>query len=156
MNVTATLLGQMATFMVLIAFITKFLWGPLIQVLEDRKKRIAEGLEAAERAHQDREAAKKRAVEVLREAREAAAVLIEQAQTRARDVLEDAQDEARRESERLLNAAKAEIAKEVLRAKEDLRHQVAALAVAGAAQILRAEINAERHAQMLAELAATI
>ncbi len=156
MNVTATLLGQMATFLVLIAFISKFLWGPLTQVLEDRKKRIADGLEAAERAHQERELAKKRAVEIIKEARDAAAVLIDQAQSRARVVVEEAQEEARGEAERLLVAAKTEIGKEVHRAKEDLRNRVATLAIAGAAQILRAEIDVERHKQLLDRIAATI
>ncbi len=156
MNVTATLLGQMATFLVLVAFITKYLWGPLINVLEDRKKRIADGLESAERAHQERELAKKRAVEVIREARDAAAVLIEQAQSRAQGIIEDAQEEAHKESERLLIAARAEIEKELYRAKEDLRGRLAVLVVAGAGQILRKEISMETHKEMLAQLAATI
>ena len=156
MNVTATLLGQMITFVLLVIFIKEFLWGPLTQALEDRKKRIADGLAAAERGHHERELGKKRALEIIREAREAAAEMIEQAQGRARDIVEDAESEARSAAERLMVAAQTEIEQEVSRAKEQLRNQVITLAMAGAEKILRKEVNSADHAQMLTTLAASL
>jgi len=155
-NVTATLLGQMITFSLLVIFIKEYLWGPLIQVLEDRKKRIADGLAAAERGHHERELGKKRALEIIREARDAATQMIEQAQARTRDIIEDSEDEARSAAERLITAARAEINMEMSRAKEQLRSQVITLAIAGAERILRKEVDAKDHEQMLTHLAANL
>lgn len=156
MNVTATLLGQMIAFAILVVFIKEFLWGPLTQVLEERKKRIADGLAAAERGHHEKELGKRRAIEVIREAREAAAEMIIQAQSRSRDIVEEAEDEAKASAERIMTAAKIEIEQEVSRAKEQLRAQISILAVSGAERILRKEIDAKDHAQMLTTLAANL
>jgi len=155
-NVTATLLGQMIAFAILVVFIKEFLWGPLTQVLEERKKRIADGLAAAERGHHEKELGKRRAIEVIREAREAAAEMIIQAQSRSRDIVEEAEDEAKASAERIMTAAKIEIEQEVSRAKEQLRAQISILAVSGAERILRKEIDAKDHAQMLTTLAANL
>ncbi|CAK0746808.1 ATP synthase subunit b [Gammaproteobacteria bacterium] len=156
MNVTATLLGQMITFSVLVIFIKEFLWGPVIQALEDRKKRIADGLAAAERGHHERELGQKRAIEIIREARQSAAEMIEQAQNRARDILEDTEEEARAAAERLMLAARTEIDQEASRAREQLRHELVVLAVAAAERILRKEIDVKEHEQLLAHFAANL
>ncbi|CAK0761573.1 ATP synthase Fo complex subunit b [Gammaproteobacteria bacterium] len=132
------------------------MWGPLTQVLEERKKRIADGLAAAERGHHEKELGKRRAIEVIREAREAAAEMMTQAQSRSRDIVEEAEDEAKASAERIMTAAKIEIEQEVSRAKEQLRAQIAILAVSGAERILRKEIDAKDHAQMLTTLAANL
>lgn len=156
MNVTFTLIGQMITFMVLVGFVKRYLWGPVTQVLEERKKRIADGLAAAERGHQERERGKKKAVEIIREARESAAEMIEQAQLRARDIIEDAEGEARAAAERVKLAAKTEIEQETSRAKEQLRHELVVLAMAGVERILHKEVDVKEHEQLLAHLAANL
>lgn len=156
MNVTATLLGQMITFSVLVIFIKEFLWGPVTQILEDRKKRIAEGLAAAERGHHERELGKKKALEIIREARQSAADMIEQAQIRAHDIIEDAEEEARASAERIMLAARTEIDQETGRAREQLRHELVVLAMAAAERILRKEIDANAHAQLLEHFAANL
>jgi len=152
-NVTATLFGQMITFAVLVLFVNQYLWGPITQVLDDRKKRIAEGLAAAERGHHERELGQKKAIEIIREARQAAAEMIEQAQSRAKDILEDAEEEARATAERLMLAAHTEIEQEASRAKEKLRHELVVLAIAAAEQILRKEVDSRAHEHILAHFA---
>jgi len=152
-NVTATLFGQMITFMVLVIFIKEFLWGPLTQIMEERKKRIAEGLAAAERGHHERELGQKKAIEIIRDARQSATEMIEQAQHRAKDIIEDAEEEARAAAERLTLAARTEIEQEASRAQEKLRHELVVLAIAAAERILRKEIDAKEHEQLLAHFA---
>jgi F-type H+-transporting ATPase subunit b len=155
-NVTATLIGQMITFMVLVWFVKEYLWGPVTQVLEDRKKRIADGLEAAERGHHERELGKKKAIEIIREARQSATEVISQAQIRAHDIIEDAEDEARSAAERLMLAARKEIDQESSRAREQLRHELVVLAIAAAERILHKEVDAKEHEKLLAHFAANL
>lgn len=156
MNVTATLFGQMITFSILVIFIKKFLWSPIISVLENRKKQIADGLAAAERGHHERELGQKRAIEIIREARQSAAEMIDQAQHRAKDIIEDAETEAHAAAERLMLAAHTEIEQESSRAREQLRHELGVLAIAAAERILRKEIDAKEHEQILAHFAANL
>lgn len=156
MNVTATLIGQMISFMVLVWFINRFLWGPLTQMMEDRKKRIADGLAAAERGKHEQELAQKRATEVIHEAKEQAAGIIAQAQKRANEIVDEAKNTARSEGERLIAAANAEIGQEVNRAREQLRGEVATLAVTGAVKVLGREIDEKAHDAVLQELVAQI
>lgn len=156
MNVTATLLGQIATFVVLILFVHKVMWGPITQVLEDRKRRIADGLALSERAQHDLELGKKRAVEIIREARQSAAQIVEQAQIRAHEIVLNAETEAKAESERQLLAVRTGAEVEMARAKEYLRQQVANLALAGAERILRREVNAQNHEELLTHLVASL
>lgn len=156
MNVTATLLGQMATFVVLVFFIHKVMWDPIVQVLEDRKKRIADGLAVAERAGHDLDLAQKKAVEIIRDARKSASQIVEQAQVRAHEIVENAEIEAHAETERQLLAARTGVEVEMKRAKEQLRQQLAALVIAGAERILRKEIDAKSHEEMLTHLAAKL
>jgi F-type H+-transporting ATPase subunit b len=148
-NVTATLFGQMITFAVLVWFIHRFLWGPLTRMLAERNKRIADGLAAAERGRRELEMAGKRSAETLRDTKQQAAEIIAQAEKRALRVIEEAKHAAKAEGDRVTAGAKAEIAQEVSRAKEALRSQVSALAVAGAEKILRREVDAKAHADLL-------
>lgn len=156
MNVTATLFGQMLTFAVLVWFIMKFLWDPMTKMMEDRKKRIADGLAAAERGKHEQELAEKRAAEVIHEAKDEAAQIVAQAQKRASEIVEEAKNNARAEGDRLIAAANAEIEQEVNRAKEHLRGQVVSIAVSGAGKVLNKEIDAKAHDALLKDLVAQI
>lgn len=147
-----TLLGQMGTFAVLVFFVWRFLWGPLTRVLEERTKRIADGLAAAERGKHEQELAERRAADVIKEARSEAQEIIARGEKRATEIIEESKSEARAEGERLLTAARAEIEQEINRAREGLRVQVAALAVAGAERILGREIDQSTHTGMLDDL----
>ena len=149
MNVTATLFGQMITFAVLVWFIQRFLWGPFTRMLAERSKRIADGLAAAERGKRELEIAGKRSAETLRDGKRQSADIIAQAEKRALQIIEEAKHAAKAEGDRMIVGAKAEIAQEVSRAKEALRSQVSALAVTGAEKILRREVDAKAHADML-------
>jgi len=153
-NVTATLFGQIIVFALLIWFINRFLWGPLTGVMEARKKRIADGLAAAERGKHEQELAEQRAAEVLHEAKGRASEIINQAQKRANEIVEEAKDNARAEAERLVAAANAEIEQETNRAREELRGQVVELAVAGASKVLKREVDAKAHDELLKDLVA--
>jgi F-type H+-transporting ATPase subunit b len=156
MNINATLIGQSITFFLFVLFCMKYVWPPIVRALDERRKRIADGLAAAERGQREQELAEQRAKEVLHEAKNQAADVIAQAQKRATEIVEEAKSDARVEGERLLTAARAEIDQEVNRAKEQLRTQVAAIALAGAERVLAREIDAAAHNAMLSELAAQI
>jgi len=148
-NVTATLFGQMITFAVLVWFIHRFLWGPLTRIMAERSKRIADGLAAAERGKRELELADKRSAETLQDGKRQAADIIAQAERRSLQIIEEAKQAAKAEGDRIIAGAKAEIVQEVSRAKETLREQVSALAVAGAEKILRREVDAKAHAELL-------
>lgn len=149
MNINATLFGQAITFGILVWFTMKFVWPPIMQALDERAKRIADGLAAAERGKHDLELASKRAGDVLRDTKHQASEIIAQAERRANQIIEEAKQEAKVEGDRIVASAKAEIEQEMFRAKETLRGQVATLAVAGAEKILRREVDANAHAQLL-------
>jgi len=152
MDINLTLFAQAASFAVFIWFTARFVWPPLARAIEDRQKHIAEGLAAAERGKQDLEQAAARSADLTREARQRAQELLAQAEQRAARVIEEAKIAAGEQGARLIAAAKAEIAQEVSRARESLRAQVAALAIAGAEQILRREVDARAHADLLASV----
>ena len=153
MNVTATLFGQMGTFLVLVLFVMKFLWKPILNALEDRRTRIADGLAAAEKGREEQARAEERAAEVLKGAREQASEIIAQAQRRGGEIVEESKGAARTEGERILVAARAEIDKESLRAREALRKEVGRIALAGTERLLRREVDAAQHADLLGQLA---
>jgi len=155
-NITATLIGQILTFAVLVWFVKAVLWGPMIRMLEDRKKRIADGLAAAERGKHEQELAEERATEVIHEAKQQASDIIAQAQRRSNEIVEEAKEAAREEGERIKAAAHAEAEQEINRAKEDLRKQVGAIALAGAEKILKREVDAKAHNEVLDDLASQI
>jgi F-type H+-transporting ATPase subunit b len=146
------MLSQAVAFAIFIWFTIKFIWPPLMRAIEQRQKQIAEGLAAAERGKQDLELAAKRAAEELQRARDRAGEIITQAEKRGAAVVEEAKSAAKAEAERIVTGAKAEIEQEVFRAKEALRTQVAILAVSGAEKILKREIDAKAHAQLLSGL----
>ena len=154
MNLNATLIGQSITFLVFVWFCMKYIWPPLTRALEERRRKIADGLAAAERGRHEQELAAKRAAEVIHEAKQQAADIIARAERRAAEIVEEAKAEARAEGERILAAARSEIEQEIHRAREELRRQVAALAVAGAERILEREVDERAHAKLLDELVA--
>ncbi len=153
MNINLTLLAQAVSFAILIWFTVKFVWPPLLNAVETRQKQIADGLAAGERGRHELELAAKRATQELHGAKEKASEIIAQAEKRASEIVEEAKNNAKAEGDRIVAGAKAEIEQEVNRAKEGLRQQVAGLAIAGAEKILRREIDAKAHAEMLGAIA---
>lgn len=149
MSINATLIGQMITFALLVWFTMKFVWPPLYQSLEERKKKIADGLAAAEKGQEEMELAEKRAINVLKEAKEQSADIVNLAQKRANEIVEESKDAAKKEGERLLVAAQAQIDQELQQVKENLRKEVSALALNAAEQILTAEIDQAKHQEIL-------
>jgi len=149
MNITATLIGQTITFFLFVWFCMKFVWPPIMNALATRKQHIADGLAAGERGKHELELASKRAADNLRESKSSAAEVIAQAEKRAAQIVDEAKGVAKAEGDRLIVAAKAEIDQEATRARESLRESVAALAVAGAEKILRREVDAKAHADLL-------
>ena len=156
MNINATLLGHVIWFGFFIWLTMKYIWPPLQKAMHDRQKQIADGLAAAERGTQDLELAAKRSAEVLQEARNQAADILGQAEKRGVQLVEEAKQNAKAEGDRIVVAAKAEIKQEFNRAKEQLRAQVAVLAVSGAEKILKREVDAKAHAQLLQGLEAEL
>ena len=152
MNLNATFIAQMFVFFVLGWFTMKFVWPPVMKALDERAKRIADGLAAAERGNTALKDALVRFQQIEAEARARAQEIIAQTEKRASTIVEEAKAAAKNEGDRLIVAAKAEIESEMQRAKDELRSQVAQLAVAGAEKILRREINAQVHADLLAQM----
>jgi len=156
MNINLTLIGESITFFVFVWFCYKYIWPPMVNALEERRKKIADGLAAAEHGRHEQELAEERAKEILREAKDQAGEIINRAEKRAAEIVDEAKDDARAEGERLLTAARAEIGQEVNRAKEDLRGKVVSIAVAGAGRILEREVDESVHADLLNRMAAEI
>jgi F-type H+-transporting ATPase subunit b len=154
MNINATLLAQTIMFALFVWFCMKFIWTPIMAALEQRKKQIADGLVDAERAKHDLELAAKRSAEILREAKEKVNEIVNNGERRASEIVEAAKTQAKVEGDRILAGAKAEIDQEVFRAKEQLRTQVSAIALAGASKILGREIDAKSHNDLLDKLVA--
>ena len=149
MSFNLTLIAQAVSFALFIWFTVKFVWPPLLRAIEARQKQIADGLAAGEQGKKSLEASSKQADQAIREARSRAAEIIAQAEKRSAEVVEEAKTVARAEGDREKAAAKADIQQEAARAREQLREQVAALAVAGAEKILRREVDARAHADLL-------
>ena len=156
MNITVTLIAQMLAFVLLIWFVNKVMWKPMMGLMEARQKRIADGLAAAERGKQEQADAEKRAAEMLEESKHKAADIIAQAQRRGKEIEEEAKENAKSEAERIKAAAEAEIEREVNQAREHLRAQVASIAIAGAEKVLKKQIDAKAHDKLLSDLAAEI
>lgn len=152
MDINATLLGQAITFAILIWFTLKFVWPPLLNAIEARRKTIADGLAAGERGKHDLELAAKRSAEVLREAKQQAQDIVAQAEKHAAQLIEEAKGAAQVEGDKLIAGARSQIEDEASRARETLRAQVAALALKGAEKILRREVDAKAHADILASI----
>jgi F-type H+-transporting ATPase subunit b len=152
MNINFTLLMQAAAFAAFIWFTAKFVWPPLMRAVETRQKQIADGLAAADEGRKSLANAEKRIADLVGEARAKAGEIVAQGEKFRQETVEQAKAEAKAEADRIVAAAKAEIAQEVARAKEDLRHQVSSLAIAGAEKILKREVDAKAHADLLAEI----
>jgi F-type H+-transporting ATPase subunit b len=151
-SINATLIGQAIWFAVFIWITMKYVWPPLQRAMADRQAQIAEGLAAAERGKHEQDLAAKRSADALRQAKEKSAEIVAQAEKRAQQIVDEAKGNAKVEADKVVAGAKAEIDQEVERAKQHLRERVAELAVAGAEKILRKEVNASVHADMLAAL----
>ena len=149
MSINLSLIAQAVAFALFIWFTVKFIWPPLLRAIEARQKQIADGLAAAEQGKRSLETSAREAEKALAEARGRAAEIVAQAEKRGTQIVDEARTAAKDEGNREKAAAKAEIQQEVSRAREQLRDQVAALAVAGAEKILRREVDARAHADLL-------
>jgi F-type H+-transporting ATPase subunit b len=149
MNITVTLVAQALTFGLFIWFTVKLVWPHVLRAIEQRQKTIADGLAAAEQGRRSLELSTRQADEAIKEARARAAEILAQAEKRSAQLIDEARHSAREEGDRELAAAKAEIQQEVTRAREELRDRVASLAVAGAEKILRREVDARAHGELL-------
>ena len=152
MSINATLIAQLIVFLILVWFTMKFVWPPIVKALDERATKIADGLSAADKAKAELSNANKRVEEQLGSARKDAAQRLADAERLAQSMVEDAKGRASDEAAKIIAAAKAEAEQESLKAREALREQVAALAVKGAEQILRREVNAGVHAELLGRL----
>jgi F-type H+-transporting ATPase subunit b len=155
-NINLTLFVQMLVFIVLTWFTMKHIWPHILGVMDERSKKIALGLAAAEKGQEQLKEAHKEAEEIIREARERAQKIIDQAQHRASEAIEEAKGTATSEGERLVAAAQQQITLESTRAREKLRHEVGQLAVQVAAKLLEREIDPRTHADLIDKLAAQI
>ena len=156
MNINLTLIGQMLSFAVFVWFTMRFVWPPLAKAMDERKAKIAEGLAAAERGQHEQELAQRRAKDTLHEAKQVAAEIRAKAEKQALLIIEEAREKAKEEGGRQLAAARTEIEQETTKAREALRARVAELAVLGAERILRKEIDAEAHKDIVDSVAQQI
>ena len=156
MNLNATLVAQMVVFFILWWVVAKFIWPPLVKALDERAKKIADGLAAADKGKAELELANKRVEQALTEARNEGAQRIADAEKRAQMSAEEIKQNAQAEAARIIAQAKAEAEQQPVRARESLRAQVATLAVKGAEQILKREVNAQVHADLLNQLKAEL
>lgn len=149
MNINLTLIGQSITFAVFVWFCMKYVWPPIVTALEARRKQIADGLAAADRGKHELELAARKSADALHEAKQKAADIIAQAEKRANQIVEESKNTAKIEGDRQIASAKAAIDQEIHRARESLREQVAQLVVVGAEKVLRREIDAKAHGDLL-------
>lgn len=156
MNLNATFFAQMVVFFILWWVVAKFIWPPLVKALDERAKKIADGLAAADKGKAELELANKRVEQALAEARNEGAQRIADAEKRAQMAAEEIKQNAQAEAARIIAQAKAEAEQQTVRARESLRDQVAVLAVKGAEQILKREVNAQVHADLLNQLKAEL
>jgi len=156
MNLNATILGQSIAFVFFVWFCLKYVWPPIITALAERQKKIADGLEAADRAQRDLSLAQNRASDELREAKVKSAEIIDMANKRASQIVDDAKDKARDEGHRLIAGARAEIEMEIQRAREVLRGQVAAIVIAGAEKILETSVDQAANEELVKKLASEL
>jgi F-type H+-transporting ATPase subunit b len=151
-SITATLIIQIIVFILLVMFTMKYIWPPITAALDERAKKISDGLAAADKAKAELAAADRRVEEELAKSRNETAALLADAERRAQAIVEEAKGRATEEGNKIIAAARAEAEQQTIRAREALREQVAALAVKGAEQILRREVNPGVHADLLNRL----
>ncbi len=152
MSITITFIIQMIVFMILVGFSMKFIWPPIVKALDDRAHKINQGLAAADKAKTELSLANKRIEEELAKSRNETTALLADAERRAQAIIQEAKGKATEEGNKIVAAAKGDAEQQIVRARELLREQVAALAVKGAEQILRKEVNASVHADLLSRL----
>lgn len=156
MNINATLLAQAISFAILIAFTVKFVWPLLIDAIDERNKKIADGLAAADKGQKDLAEATNRANDIVREARDRARQIEDQAAKRSNEAIEAAKQTAQAEGARIVSSAREEAATESARARDALRREYGTLVVAGASKLLEREVDAKAHAQLIDQLAANL
>ena len=156
MDINMTLIGQSIAMLVFVWFCMKFIWPPIMSAIEERQTEIADGLAAAERGQQSLDKAKAEADEIVGDARKQATSILDQAHARANEIVADGKSDGVKERERQLAAATAEVEQETNRAREELRGQVSAIAVASAEKILQREIDSKAHEDILGKLAAEL
>lgn len=152
MNLNATLFAQIVVFFVLAWFTMQFVWPPIVKALDERAKKIADGLAAAEQGKKDLELASQRSAEAVKEGRVKAAELIANAEKRANQVIEEAKKTAQAEYDKIIANAKNDAEQEAIRVKEELRLKMSELVISGAEQILRREINQQNNADILKQI----
>ena len=153
MDINATVLGQMIAMLVFVWFCMKYIWPPLLAAIEERQEKIADGLAAADKGQQRLEEAQVEADDIVSDARKQATSILDQANARANDIVADGKADGAKERNRQLGAAKAEIVQETNRAREELRGEVSAIAMASAEKILQREIDSKQHEDILGKLA---
>lgn len=152
MSINATLIGQMITFTLLVWFTMQYVWPPLLDALEERKKKIAEGLAAAEKGQEDIKLAEKKSAQYIKDAKAEAANIVAAAQKRANELVEESKSTAKQEGDRMIEAAKAQIEQETQQAKENLRKEVSSLALLAAEQILKEEVDKAKHKELIGKV----
>lgn len=156
MNINLTLLGQAISFAIFVWFCMKYVWPPVIKALEERETRIADGLAAADKGHRDLELAEKRAAEILSDGKAQSQDYIAQAQKRADELVDEGKENAQTEADRIIVAGRTQIEQERQQVKEQLRQDVARLAIAGAEQILMREVDQATHKEVLDKISASL
>lgn len=156
MDINLTLFGQSIAMLVFVWFCMKFIWPPIMQAIEERQTQISDGLAAAERGQQSLDKATVESDEIVSEARKQATAILDQAHARANEIVAEGKADGAKERERQINAARAEVEQETNRAREELRGQVSAIAVASAEKILQREIDPRTHEDILSKLAAEL
>ena len=156
MNLNATLIIQGIVFLILAGVTMKFIWPPLIAAIDERRRKIAEGLASAEKGEKNLAEAKSSATEIIKEARAQASKIVEQANRRSNELIDEARGAAVAEGQRLVAEARQNVALESTRAREQLRKEVATIAVVGASKLLGREIDPRAHADLLEKLAVEI
>ena len=152
MNFNFTLVGQLLAFVLFVWFCMKYVWPPMLKILEEREKEIADGLNAASEGRRELEEANARKEEILGEAKKEAADLVGQANQRANQLVEEAKTNAQEEAEKIKVSAQNDIEQSAKRAREELRSEVATLAIAGAEKILNSEIDEKKNSELIEEL----
>ena len=153
MNFNYTLIGQLLAFILFVWFCMKYVWPPMLQILEEREKEIADGLDAASKGRRELGEAETKKAEIMEAAKKDAAEILSQANLRANQVVEDAKEKAQEEADRIKVSAEKDVIQSMNKAREGLRSEVAVLAVAGAEKLLKAEINKESNSALIDEIA---
>ena len=156
MNINLTLIGQAISLFIFVWFCMKYIWPPIINALQEREKQVADGLAAAEAGQNKLVEADRRLSDLVNKGKEQAGEIIAQAQKRGDDILEEAKDTAKAEGERLIEAARSEIEQERMQARDQLRQEVATLALVGAERILMREVDKNAHDEIFARLGAEL